>query len=200
MWNLATEDLKRTGGQRVTVRRDGAPASWGDVIRAWRQDEAFRSAFTRTLADAPFKAYKWETPPVTAGTLDRPFEFVLLDAPALDRPPDATAFADQFRGGGDGELVASFPNLGGDAVLVVPRPAGSLSAYAHLAAFLRSAPERQAHELWRVLGAATEARLGTEPLWVSTAGMGVPWLHVRLDSRPKYYGFRPYAVGSGAGA
>jgi len=26
----------------------------------------------------------------------------------------------------------------------------------------------------------------------STAGAGVSWLHVRLDDRPKYYGFKPY--------
>jgi len=37
-------------------------------------------------------------------------------------------------------------------------------------------------------------RLGERRLWISTAGGGVAWLHVRLDSSPKYYGFRPYAV------
>ena len=37
-----------------------------------------------------------------------------------------------------------------------------------------------------------EARIGIQPIWLSTAGMGVPWLHVRLDSRPKYYAFGPY--------
>ena len=194
MWDFRTEGLKGTNGRRCAVWRDGAPASWHDVVRAWQGDEEFRMSFSRVLADAPFKAYKWETPPVTKSTLGRPFEFVLLDAPALDRRPDPAAFADQFRGRPDDETVASFPNLGGDAVLVVPRPAGP-SAYAHLAAFLRSAPQTQAHELWRVVGRATEARLGAKPLWVSTAGMGVPWLHVRLDSRPKYYGYRPYAAG-----
>lgn len=36
------------------------------------------------------------------------------------------------------------------------------------------------------------ARLGVRPVWLSTAGMGVSWLHVRLDARPKYYGFAAY--------
>ncbi len=27
---------------------------------------------------------------------------------------------------------------------------------------------------------------------VSTNGLGVAWLHVRLDTRPKYYTFQPY--------
>lgn len=30
------------------------------------------------------------------------------------------------------------------------------------------------------------------PFWLSTAGMGVSWLHVRLDERPKYYRFQEY--------
>lgn len=30
------------------------------------------------------------------------------------------------------------------------------------------------------------------PLWVSTSGLGVPWLHVRLDDAPKYYTHRPF--------
>ncbi|MFY0533025.1 DUF6940 family protein [Nannocystis pusilla] len=33
-------------------------------------------------------------------------------------------------------------------------------------------------------------------VWLSTSGSAVPWLHVRLDARPKYYVFGPYrAVG-----
>ena len=32
------------------------------------------------------------------------------------------------------------------------------------------------------------------PVWVSTAGMGVSWLHVRFDSRPKYYRWGEYTT------
>ena len=34
--------------------------------------------------------------------------------------------------------------------------------------------------------------LSDQPLWVSTCGLGVYWLHVRLDSFPKYYRYAPY--------
>ncbi len=88
--------------------------------------------------------------------------------------------------------MLAFANLGKDAVLIVPRPLGPASVYGHLAAFVRKARDTQRHELWRVVGAETEARLGDSPVWLSTAGMGVSWLHVRLDSRPKYYGHAPY--------
>ncbi len=35
-------------------------------------------------------------------------------------------------------------------------------------------------------------RIGEAPMWLSTAGAGVPWLHVRLEDRPKYYGHAAY--------
>jgi len=144
------------------------------------------------LATASFASFRWETPPITAPTADRPFEFVLLDAPALDRKPDPRAFAQQMSGAAKGQRVVAFPNLGNDAVLVVPSPAGPEAAYAHLASFIRHAPEAQVHELWQVVGATMESRLSAKPTWLSTAGMGVAWLHVRLDSQPRYYGFGPY--------
>jgi hypothetical protein len=55
------------------------------------------------------------------------------------------------------------------------------------------APLSQVGELWRVTAEALETRLGDVPVWLSTAGLGVYWLHIRLDSRPKYYRHRPYA-------
>jgi hypothetical protein len=161
-------------------------------LRYWREDEAFRSFFVSLLVNASFPAFRWETPPITTSTAAREFEFVLLDAPGLARAPDSQAFAKQFRSAKSDRLAIAFPNLGSDAVLVVPCPSGPAAAYVHLAAFVRQAPEAQVHDLWRVVGEAMEARLGTDPIWLSTAGMGVSWLHVRLDSRPKYYGFAPY--------
>jgi hypothetical protein len=80
--------------------------------------------------------------------------------------------------------VVAFANLGGDAFLVAPTPRAEPATYTHLAAFARGAPTTQQH-------AFTE-RLSDRPLWLSTNGLGVAWLHARLDSRPKYYSYPPY--------
>jgi hypothetical protein len=85
-----------------------------------------------------------------------------------------------------------FPNLGRDAIMVVPCPLAASSAYGHLAAFVREAPDSQWHALWRSVGEAMARRVGARPMWLSTAGGGMSWLHVRLDDRPKYYGYEPY--------
>jgi hypothetical protein len=54
-------------GQRYTVSLDGHPATVAQVLRAWQHNASFRSSFIALLADAPYKAFRWETPAVTAG-------------------------------------------------------------------------------------------------------------------------------------
>ena len=140
---------------------------------------------------SPFSAFRWETPPITIATANHPFEFVLLDSPDLASDPDPAAFAEHFIDMVPGGVV-EFSNLSRDAIMVVPCPDDPLSDYGHLAAFLRHSPEPQQHSLWELVGAAMHRRLGPRPVWLSTAGGGVAWLHVRLDDRPKYYGYAPY--------
>jgi hypothetical protein len=191
MWTSRSEQLANDRVLRVAIDLESSPVSYAEVFRRWQHDADFRSFFIALLADAPFSAFRWETPPVTAATADRPFEFVLLDSPGLARKPDPDAFAEHFSGAAKGGVV-EFPNLGKDAIMVVPCPNDPLSAYGHLAAFVRQAPELQIHALWELVGAAMERRVGTAAVWLSTAGAGVSWLHIRLDDRPKYYGHTPY--------
>ena len=190
MWTARSDVLPGGRGLRVALDRDAQPATFADVLAGWQHDAAFRSWFNAILADAPFSAFRWETPVVTASTVSQPFEFVILDNPTLVRRPDAEAFSEHFASA-DADVIA-FPNLSGDAVMVVPCPVAEPSAYGHLAAFVRLAPESQQHTLWQMVGEAMMARIGTKPVWLSTAGAGVSWLHVRLDDRPKYYGFAAY--------
>jgi len=189
MWSTRIEELAH--GRVVNVDFENHPAKFSEVLRRWQDDPVFRAFFIALLADAPFSAFRWETPPITAASVGRPFEFVLLDSPGLASQPDPDAFAEHFRGQHSRDVV-SFPNLNNDAILVVPRPLGPFSAYGHLAAFVREAPDAQAHSLWRLVGELMERGLGPRPVWLSTAGAGVSWLHVRLDQRPKYYGHAQY--------
>jgi hypothetical protein len=191
MWSARTERLDSGRVIRFAIEADSTPVAHSDVLRCWRDDAGFRSFFIGLLADAPFAAYRWETPPTTAATANRPFEFVLLDSPCLARNPEIDAFGEHFRSAPPGGVV-EFPNLGKDAIMVVPCPGGAISAYGHLGAFVRQAPEAQQHTLWAQVGATMQRRLSAKPVWLSTAGAGIAWLHVRLDDRPKYYGYAPY--------
>jgi len=63
-----------------------------------------------------------------------------------------------------------------------------------ISSFLRSASRDRVVDLWAVVGREVNRRVSGVQLWVSTAGLGVSWLHVRLDSRPKYYRYNPYRI------
>lgn len=192
-WSVRSEDLSDRTRRCTAYHRDHV-ASYAQVLRGWAESPEFRAVFIDALRQAPFDAFFWETPPVWRSTTGRPFEFVLEDSPALARrAADPAAFAREFAA--THARTAVFQNLGGDAVLVAPCPGTADNVCAHLAAFARGAPAAQAHDFWRTVGATLEAYLGDRPIWLSTSGLGVAWLHVRLDARPKYYTHAPYRDG-----
>ena len=176
---------------KFAIENHSSPVSYADAIHQLRNDPDFRAFFIGLLKNSPFPAFRWETPPITTATADQPFEFVLLNSPEISRDPDPAAFAEHFVTMGS-EGVVEFPNLGGDAILVVPCPDDALSDYGHLAAYLRNSRELQQQLLWELVGAAMQRRISSKPVWLSTAGGGVAWLHIRLDGQPKYYGYAPY--------
>jgi hypothetical protein len=183
----------------ATLTSQGLPATFHAVIDAWSGDQDLRTLFTTMLRDVPYRAYCWETPALTRATLDRPFECAFVESRALESArPDPEPFREHFAAERADVSVVTFESLGRDALLVAPCPRAELAAYTHLAAFVRVAPPEQVHELWRVLAQAFDARLGTSPLWLSTAGLGVHWLHIRIDTRPKYYRHRAYAEPAGS--
>ncbi len=192
-WDTQIESLESGCIHQVKILCDGEPVSYAEAIDRWQVDGDFRDFFIGLLAEAPYDAYLWETPPITRMTSTRPFEFVFVESLDLARlSPDPAAFAQHFEAADIEIGVVSFWNLGGDARLVAPSPRDSLTTYPHLAAFARAAPASQQHAFWSTVGTNVADSLSDRPLWLSTNGLGVAWLHVRLDTRPKYYTFQPY--------
>ena len=168
--------------------------------------------------DAPYDAFRFETKGVTAqNAKTKPFEFVLVGDSYLARfasSADPTAFAEYLQcpssssssSSSDGANGCVFENLGGDALLVAPKPllhggGDGTSVYGHCASFVRKAPREQIVGMWRLVAKTLVQRLEEhntnyhpqQPVWLSTAGTGVAWLHFRFDDRPKYYLYQPFA-------
>lgn len=190
MWQARHEFVPQ--GILFKIFQGDLQLSFRELFGLLENNSEFARWYGETLADSALDAFFWEHPAVTSNTFDKKAEFVLIGSSSLaSLTAEPSPFESRFALN-PGADVITFPNLGGDALLVVPSPIGPIEAYPHLAAFLRNAPRTQVISLWKAAARVVHENLGPIPRWLSTAGLGVSWLHLRLDTRPKYYRFEPY--------
>ena len=194
-WEVKSERLEDGRVTKYQIFEGKNQLTFFNVLQKWALSEAFRNFYNNILADSVYQGFFWETPPQTRSTINQPFEFVLVKSSQLPQiKADQRPFSEHFN---TRDFVISFPNLGGDAHLIVPTPQAADNAYPHFAAFIRNAPEEQKHQLWIMVSNQYLRLLNDAPRWLSTAGLGVYWLHLRIDTRPKYYSFLPYKTVNG---
>ena len=183
-WSISTSDSK---SNRFTfhLEENGTLMSNRQFLTQLSKNEEFANWYNRQLADCDFDAFFWENKPVTKENVDEIYECTIVKSSQLERvSPDSTTFNSYFSPDSD---TVTFPNLGGDAQLIVPCPVADKSVYTHIGSFVRSAPGHQIKEFWTRVGEEMLDHVQQEPRWLSTSGLGVYWLHVRIDSVPKYY-------------
>ena len=191
----ATLEMLSGDVQRATIQDDqGRPLKFEDVVSLWERDGLFSEFFVSVLRASSFDTFFFECPPVTRATIRRDYEHVTVRAHRF-RSASASDFQSHFDGCAMGAVT--FANLGGDAQLVAPCPrSADHHQYGHIAAFTRGAAMPQQVELWKLTGLTmrqTLERRSAARTWLNTEGSGVPWLHVRMDSTPKYYHHMAYA-------
>ena len=167
MWSVNTSEIA-PNRLHLELFEDERSVSFERLLQLWDQNAEFRTFWTQQLTSPKWTGLRWETPPITASTVDRSFECILIRSDALERRPDTNAFQAHF----EAEDVIAFDNLSGDATLVVPCPMNSETNYVHLLSFLRSAGDQQTHALWSMTANTVRSRLNDRPIWLSTAGMG----------------------------
>jgi hypothetical protein len=184
---------------RLVFRRSGKVLTWADVLSLWSDSAPFVRSFTQALSQHGARDFFFETPALSSATRDAAFECVLLDACGdLDKKKASPAKFEQHMKGPPGGVV-SFDNLRKDGRLVAPRLSKGAASRTcgSLAAFSRAASPRQVLALWKRVSKNATHMLSQSPdgtrLWVSTDGRGVPWLHVRLDTQPRYIKHAQYA-------
>lgn len=188
------------GGSHFILHDDEGYVSYYDFVRKLRESSEMRKLLTSTLRSVDYPAYFWESVPTTSHHApNTPYEFVLLSTTAFyGLDPDVHAFASHFNACERGELVTSFPNLGHDAMLVTPCPTHELTPHCgHLADFIRNANDATLDAFWKRVAQQVWNRMEkkTSTFWLSTSGLGVTWLHVRIDDYPKYYNYVAYKRG-----
>ena len=180
MYNIRFMDniefVKKSSIYYATQR--GHYMKWADVIKSLKGNiDTFIYKLIYVLMNIKHEAYFWECDRIC---LNKPFRFAIFNSKTLaKRKQDNNAF--------DGAINCSrnsisFPNLTKDVQLVVPCHNSDSTNYTSLATFSRTSKIKQQYMFWKKVG-----RNIKEGDWVSTSGLGVSWLHVRIAKRPKYY-------------
>lgn len=185
------EKVLSKGVFQFQIKQDGVFLTVSQVIKLWQTDAEFRFFYNQILKEAPLVGFFWENKPINNQRLNELYEFVLVETTAFSaKIADKSSFLTYFE---ENKLIVCFPNLGRNAELIVPCPLNNEEdTYMNIATFIRNAPAAQLDAFWMMVGTTLEKRLSTKPIWLSTSGLGVYWLHVRLDEFPKYYSYAPY--------
>lgn len=194
-----------SGVDKYRIQRDGQWLTFKQTMTLLsNEDPDLIRILSRTII-SKHDAVFWECVPVDRASFsEKLFEFVLIEAPDLAvRSADRSPFEDKFAEASSRPSdVITFQNLGRDSTLVVPTPpvTNEIRPMTHLLSFLKYGDPRQVSHLWKKVGATFLSTIGGESnenrkFWLSTSGMGVSWLHVRIDTVPKYYNWQEYKNG-----
>lgn len=190
MWEFIKTGNPSSGRFKFRVRENNAFISHKRFLSLLKGSLHFITVYNKVLSDCGFEAFFWENKPVTHANLFETYECSLVNSNTLAGvSPNLRAFGSYFTGE---KQVVSFPNLGGDATLIAPCPVANPDVYTHIGKFVREAPEDQISEFWKATAGKMMRHLRDEPKWLSTSGLGVYWLHARIDSTPKYYQTEEY--------
>ena len=141
------------------------------------------------------KAFLYETSPIIKESITHDgivnitgiYHEKFIDSDELDNlSQDSTDF-DEYLANPNNEYCTSFYNLSKTTRLIIPTKLNG-SNYKSLKEFIENAPHIQQQYFWKQVSIEAYNMLKQHSkIWISTHGLGVPYLHVRVEVSPKYY-------------
>jgi hypothetical protein len=160
---------------------------WEDVLNNWENGNypqiplhikkpfVWRTSVINKDVDLPFKEEFTEDNRLLTRTKQDYSPFLNKPSSLLSKKNEDKIYA-----------IAS-PNLSGDTVLVIPKPRTGKN-FVNIYHFMKNASNLHQSKLWKLV--AKEARKMLKKhgnIWISSPGLGVNYLHVRICNYPKYY-------------
>ena len=147
---------------------------WNKAIQSWNDGE-----YPKFNKDYPFI---WRTNSYNDESI---YKEEIIKAVDLPSTGDYSLFEMYFK---DEKYAVDFQNITRDTVLIVPVSKQN-KCFANIQKFDKQASASQKKAFWKKVAVVAEReKIKHGAVWISTHGYGVPWLHVRVSSTPKYYG------------
>ncbi len=176
---------------RFRIKKKGEFLSFKEVFTLWAENVGFIKFYKEALIAFGYQAFYWEHPAINEAFLEKKYECILQRSKPLENlQSNENTFKEYIHANNQ---VADFMNLGKNARLIVPTKQTDQEVYNHLGKFINFAKDEQIIKIFQQLGDAVLEELKEEKaIWLNTAGLGVIWLHIRLDTKPKYYKTKLY--------
>ena len=177
--------------KRFYLLKDENYLTFNEVFELWQADDNFITFYINTLINFDYKAFHWEHPCLEEDLLDKKYECTITKSKRLETASiNEEPFKEHIY---TNESVIDFMNLGKNARLIIPSKKTDKEVYNHLGKFIRTAPKEQIMEVFKRTGKLVTKEIKENgKIWFNTAGLGVIWLHIRLDTKPKYYKTKKY--------
>lgn len=184
---------KSEDAARFRLKKGDNHLKFKEVFELWQDNTAFINFYKDELIKLNYPAFYWEHPALKTEFLNKNYECILLRSGRLEKlPVNEQAFKEHLS---KKEEVVDFMNLGKNARLVVPTKKSEQAIYNHMGKFIRMASQKQITEVFKKIGQAITEEIEKQPIvWLNTAGLGVIWVHIRMDTRPKYYKTKQYKI------
>lgn len=185
--NLDFDDYENISYIGYLKRSDNTFLTWIEVIEGWI-DGSLSYLFSYDLLCHHLSACFLECNQISEND---PFICSISYSEELSilKKADPKPFTSQLK---TSKQFTSFINLSKDAVLVIPTKS-SLNlelndiSYAHFSSFLRKCDEKTLNKFWAFVGTTVFDLIKKKNIFLSTSGLGVSFLHVRISEKPKYY-------------
>jgi hypothetical protein len=168
---------RKTLGKKLTInKKRSSQQTWNNILNRWENGEPL------TYPLSVKEPFMWRTSPLdNSGTSVFKEEFTKSNV--LPKEEDCEKFNEYFSQPGN---IVVFTGHSGTR-LVVPKPVAGKN-YSHIKNFIDNAPHEIQVELWKTVARVAKEEANKHgKVWISTHGLGVPCLHVRINSHPQYY-------------
>ena len=155
--------------------------TWMEVLQRWEKGD---------IPSIPFpisKPFIWRTSCLTKGLSEFYREELIEDRRLKGLKQNYEPFIEKFDLTSKKKHCVAKPNLGKDSILVVPTLEKS-KEFTNLFFFIKNASLEKQKAFWKQVAKEVKKRLKThDRIWVNSPNLGVHYLHVRIDTKPKYY-------------
>lgn len=153
---------------------------WNDVLKQWSDGKKLQYTNNVKLS------FLYETSPIKNGK--EKYKEKFIENKHLDRMKEDHSPFSEYINKSKNKYVISFYNLSRDTLLIIPTPKKNRN-YTTIKHFIDNSSETQQKQFWKYVSKCIKKLIknGNITYWISTHGFGVPYFHLRISSKPKYF-------------